>query len=404
MKRGSFLLENKRWKNIFHFLFHIDHFIVTILAIVLLYVFALFTFNVSFMKPIATAIKNLSMSDVFFKIQNSTSQLENNELITIVDMTELTSRGDIGQLLLDINSLEPMVIGVDLIFEGIKDDLEGNLQLEEAIMEVSDKAIFAFKLINYIPSQKIFDSSVNSYFHAFFPISEAYANVSDNMSGNTIRILTTSQRLNNDTVYSFAAKIAQKMGVNFDAQNKNIMINYSPTSFPVISYKDIFKYPELIKNRIVLLGTMTEEADMHLSPLGKTPGIEIQAYSLLTLLEQKNIRNVGSIATWLIAFFLCYSFEIFLGLVSVFIGKQKPPVNYFLADSKIPIRIFSLLWLALLTFGAFVLFVQCGLYIDTVLILTLSALVVETRRLYGAIMKALAVNYSNRWIDYSLFK
>ena len=170
MKRGSFLLENKRWKNIFHFLFHIDHFIVTILAIVLLYVFALFTFNVSFMKPIATAIKNLSMSDVFFKIQNSTSQLENNELITIVDMTELTSRGDIGQLLLDINSLEPMVIGVDLIFEGIKDDLEGNLQLEEAIMEVSDKAIFAFKLINYIPSQKIFDSSVNSYFLSFFTI------------------------------------------------------------------------------------------------------------------------------------------------------------------------------------------------------------------------------------------
>lgn len=374
------------------------------MAFIIMAIFALFTFNTSFMSPLAKALKNLSMTDAFFKIQNSTSVPDTCQLITIVDMTELTSRGDIGQLLSDINDMHPACIGVDLIFEGEKDDIEGNVILEEAVAGMMDYTFFSCKLTNYDQQTKSFTNSVNSYFKSLFSIKEGYANIADDMEQSTIRTCVTSLELKNKKIESFPAAIAHFMGTAYPGEEETIIINYKPIVFPTISYKDIHKNKELIEGHIVLVGTMTEEQDMHLSPLGKMPGLEIQAYSTLTLLEHKEIKHLSRATNVIIAFVICYLFELILGLLAIAITKSSPAHKIFMSESKIPIRIVSLLWITLVTFASFFIFTNYSIYIDTVIIITLLALIVEGRRLYGAIIKAWSVNHKSKFTNHSLFK
>lgn len=56
-------------------------------------------------------------------------------------------------------------------------------------------------------------------------------------------------------------------------------IEYSHTDFFTISHRDVMKYRNVIKDKIVILGTINEEADTHITPLGKMPGMKIQAFA-----------------------------------------------------------------------------------------------------------------------------
>lgn len=386
------------------YLFHIDHLIITLMAFFIMGVLALFTFNTSFMSPLAKSLKNISMMDVFFKIQNSTVTPDTCQLITIVDMTELTSRGEIGELLMDIYKMNPTCIGVDLIFEGEKDDIEGNLLLEEAVSNITDKTFFSCKLTDYDQQTESFKKSVNSYFKPLFPIKEGFANITDNMEKATIRTCTTSLKFKNESIKSFPAAIAKFMGTENSGKQEFTTINYEPVVFPCVSYKDIKNNRDLIEGHIVLVGTMTEEQDMHLSPLGKMPGLEIQAYSTLTLLEHKEIIHFSKATNICIAFILCYMFELLLGLLTLVISKSSPSHKIFMSESKIPSRIISLTWVTLVTFAFFFLFAKYSIYADTVLIIALLAFVTESRRQYGAIIKSLTVKHKNKLINNSLFK
>lgn len=363
------------------------HFVITVLSCAIIALLSLFTFNISFMNPIANAIKNMSMTDVFFKIENSTSVPDTCHLITIVDVTELTSRGEIGEVLLSIYEMNPVVIGVDLIFEGEKDDIEGNLILENAVDQISPKTIFANKLIDFDVQKGVFTNSVSSYFHEAFSLSEGYANVTDDMEKATVRTFTICQTENKEQRYSLPAQLAKRMGARIDGLTGEMTINYSPTLFPVVSYKDINTSKHLLENHIVIVGVM-EEQDMHLSPLGKTPGIEIQAYSTLTLLRQKNVKIVSIVICCIIGFVLCYIFELLLDITSIWFEGRKSQFAIFIREAEIPLQVVSFLFLIIVTLCSFVLFVNKGIYIDTILILALLIFVIESRNLYNAFMKA----------------
>ena len=53
------------------YLFHIDHFLVTTLALVLLWLLSIITFNLSILDPVADALDEFSITDVFFEIENN---------------------------------------------------------------------------------------------------------------------------------------------------------------------------------------------------------------------------------------------------------------------------------------------------------------------------------------------
>ena len=203
------------------FLIHLDHLLITLLACLIMLVLGAFTFKTSLMSPVAKALKNLSVTDIFFNIENSTMPADTCDIITIVDMTELTQRGDIGKLLSEIGDMNPLCIGVDLIFQGEKEDVEGDIILEEAISSIYDKAVFSEKLTSYDNKGNEFTSTVKSYFCEVIPTENAYTNITDNMEKSTIRELTISERMNGEIIKSFAAKIAEKVGADINNSNKN---------------------------------------------------------------------------------------------------------------------------------------------------------------------------------------
>lgn len=371
---------------IIKFIFHRNHLFVTLLTGLIAMLLTVITFKTPALSPVAKSLKNISITDLFFSLENKYIKADTCQSIVIVDMTELHSRADIGNLLTEINDAQPKAIGVDLIFEGEKDDLEGNVILEQAVEEVSPKAVFTNKLTNYDEKHKRFGALVASYFRDVIPISEGYANVTDNMENSTIRDLTITQMSTLGKQSSFAAQVAKKVGIKADGK-KNLVINYSPVVFRVIPFDKVYANRSLLKSKIVLVGTMTEEQDMHLTPLGKMPGVEIQAYSLLTLLEHKDIVYVSTVASIAIGFILCYIYELLFSLVAIFVKTRGEKTRIFLTESRIMLNLLSFIYIPGISLLSYFLFAKWNIYVDMVIVLVMVAFVGFSRRLYYATVK-----------------
>ena len=143
---------------------------------------------------------------------------------------------------------------------------------------------------------------------------------------------------------------------------------------------------------------------MHNTPLGKMPGLELQAYSLLTLMEHKGIWEIPSWANWLLAFLLCYLFELALDIPYQFIvRKNESPLCGFLKESNVINLLTFFLWTALVCWLMYLLFVRKSLTLSGGLFLILLALVCEGRELFRALIKGLRAKYASaRFVETSI--
>lgn len=387
------------------YLLHIDHLIITISAFLLLWLLGVITFSLDILNPVADALDNFSITDVFFDIEHSGSEPEQSDLITLVDMTELHKRGDIASLIEDINLNDPILVGVDLIFEGVKDDYLGNELLEGSVQAISDRAIFSKKLINYSSESNTFTGSVRSFFIDSLMIEEAYTNLNDDMAGNCIRDFSIKLSNNGAEVLSFPAKIAAVFDESVKTlDEKEMLINYRNVVFPVVKWDQIAEKSNLIEGHIVLIGTMTEEQDMHMTPLGKMPGLELQAYSLLTLLEHKNIKKVPGWLKWLFAFLVCYLLEVSVDALNRVMEKRATSVPMLFFKEANLLSVILLFVFIVITCGLFFfLFTKHGVLMEGGVILALLALVYESRDLYEAFIHALNEKYNWGFVKNSLF-
>lgn len=387
------------------FIFHIDHVAVVILSFMLWWGLLLCVYNISFLNPVGRALDNFSMSDMFFEIENNKGKADTCQLITLVDMTELHTRADIGKLLDEVNSIHPFCMGVDLIFEGEKDDQFGNIVLESEVVKLSDNTFFAQKLTEYDPTQNSFTASVRSYFTSFLPIQEAYTNFTDNLEHTNIRALTLRQNLHGESVLSFPAALANYIDPEFVGQKQNdLTINYKHTIFPSLRYDEVLAHPDMIANHIVLIGTLNEEQDMHLTPLGKMSGMMIHAYSLQTLLEHNEIHHLPWVADFLICFIICWLLQITLTALSRLNAKYKNNgVIFFLNKSNLLTGTVWVLWLILFNYALYICFSRHHIILDATMLFAMMAILLEGREIYSAIINALAKKYHWQFIENSLF-
>ena len=328
-------------------------------------------------------------------------------MVTLVDMTELYSRGDIANLFEEINNCNPLFVGVDLIFEGEKDDRVGNEILEGAVAGLYGKSVFSRKLIDFDSTEETFTNSVRSYFADRIDFDEAYTNLNDDMAGSCIRDFSISQTLCGKKVLSFPAKIASVFDDSVaELTNEEFLINYKNVKFPVVPYNEIDENSDLIDGHIVLVGTMTEEQDMHNTPLGKMPGLELQAYSLLTLLEHKGIKEVPQWLTWVLAFLICYLLELTIDAISRIVNRHnKSVLMVFLKESNVVAIVMLFIWVAIVCWLMFMLFVKHNVSISGGVILGLMALVCEGRDLLKSFVKAIGAKYEdNKFVETSLLK
>ena len=372
--------------------------IITILAFVLVSSFALIALKLPFMGPIAEAIKEFEMTDVYCQILQDTNDddEEVSDDITIVDMSELYSRRDLAKALVDIEKQNPKVIGVDIVFEGLKEDSVGDEMLTRIALE-NTNIVFSYKLLDYVNDSIGHADTVHSFFvDESDSINEGYTNMPRNLYGGIKRKLSLGEKVEGRLMPSFIAKVsAMYEGRQVkDVSKKTININYIPKRFRVVEADSISVHPEWIKDKLVLFGAMKDEYDMHYTPLGKMAGVELLGYSIETLLQKTEVEEVCGWLMIAISFLLVLLTQVVFSLYTSFARKRKNRVARFLMSATFMRSYLMFIWIALWMWVAFILFYLYDIWLDLGWALSAIAFLLLAQSIYDEFREAIKTKES----------
>lgn len=276
--------------NAWHILtYRMRHVWVSILAACLVGIYAGIAMNFSFLNPVSQALKDFSVTDIYY--QALADEPANNYAITVVDMTKMYTRHEVAEMLYDIMACNPKVVGVDLVFQDIRDDFEGNDMLVD-IASTYDNIVFSFY------RQDVYDNKeteVHSFFADSLNVTEGFTDMPRGLYGKMKRKVPLVGESYGKPAYSFSSAVA-----NMYAEEEIVdltpreaqSINFSPTTFAIVPGDSVMFHPELIQDRIVLIGGINRLEDMHDTPLGKLNGTVLLAYSIQTILDNNEVRNL----------------------------------------------------------------------------------------------------------------
>ena len=373
----------------------LDYTGICLIVFLLAYLLVYASLNLSIFNPLKQALEDFKMTDVYFELMRSDKEKELNKDIVLVDVTKLTSRDSIAQAIVDINSCSPKVLLIDLIFERPSFDQVDDISLVNAIEAGKDREILSSKLTDYNPDKKAFTNLTMSFFHEIGDFKWAYSNVDQTRPGGCIRHYSLSQKLNDKPFYSMAYTAAcAYMGI--EPEEKNVdqrLIVYDDTDFLAITSDKILENKNLLKDKLVILGTLEEEADMHISPIGKLPGMKILAYSALTFMNHRNISSMGFFTSLVMAFFVCF----FCAWAGHKIRKK------YLNITSYVLKFFYFFVTAFLVWMAFLVFVHLDYDINLIYSLLGLALVEEGRLQYSSLVKTLCKRTKWKFIRKSIY-
>lgn len=278
-----------------------------IVAVLIAIMFGNAFVNFSVFNPVKRCFDDFSMTDVYYQITNSETNKNISDKIVILDITKQYKRGDIAKTINEVSAQNPSLVVLDVIFEGIKDDFAGNDSLIEAVLRTRN-LIADSKLIDYDVKKDCFNGICSSFFQTGIDIPYGYGNLVDNMEKCTIRKYSMAENLENRQIYSLSTLTAYtylKEKPVFAGHGVK-SIDFTPMIFPIVSCDSIAENKELLKNKIVIIGTSYEEADMHYTPLGKMSGVNLQAYMVQTQLNHTETTDMSTWVSMLWGVIMCY--------------------------------------------------------------------------------------------------
>lgn len=357
------------------------YFAVTILAFCLVGVYAMAAFNLKVFNPIAEILDDYSFTDFYYKLQAGAGVQDTSRIVTIVDMTELRKRRDFADLFMEVNALKPKAVGVDVVFEGYKEeDLEGDTLLDMAVKQLQ----------NFVFSYKIIDSMDGETVHSFFTpsdsVTEGFTNMPRQLYGGMKRSVSIGREVGGVVQPSFIKRVADiYAGQEVTAlADKDLNINFSPKYYRVVPYDSIFENRELIEDHLVLIGAMKEEGDMHYTPQGKIAGVELLAYAAETMLMQSEIKHASTGVTIIVSFFVVFFSVILLSKYKDFTTKKKS-LGHVLLSTSLVRGLLVCGWVSVIVWITFLLFCRYNYSISLVIAMSAIALIYMATNLYDSI-------------------
>ena len=320
--------------------------------------------NLSFLNPVAQIMKGFSLTDIYYHVLQEYGTADTSRVVTIVDMTDLTDRGRIADVLGEIDSLHPKGIGVDIVFEGWKPDTLGDMRM----MEVADgcnSVVFSYRLRDYVNDSIGYAEETHSFFADVVPIKEGFTNYERSLYGGIKRTANLALRSGGVERHSFVYELAQ---IYTDGHLKHglqdLNINFRTTVFRVIPADSVRLYADYIHDHIVLYGAYREMNDMHYTPLGEIPGIELLAYSIQTLLEQTEVHHPSLLVTIVMSFLVVLITYIWRSKYLQWAKSRKSGwVSYFLTTTFL-VGLLMFIWTAVLVGVAFLIFCLTGVSLN----------------------------------------
>lgn len=353
---------------------------ITVLAYLILGLYALVALNLKVFNPVAKAIGNFSFEDFYYYILGSSSEQDTSRVVTIVDMTELTSRRDLAKTMAEITSLNPKVLGVDIVFEVLKEDSIGDQMLAEAAK--ATHGVFSYKIIDRT------DEEVHSFFTPCESLTEGFTNMPRHLYDGTKRNLSIGRKHQGELRPSLIKLLADKYAGEevMPLADKELRINFSPIHYEVISYANVLSNRNLIEDRVVLLGAMKEENDMHITPLGKMAGVELLAYGVETMLKHNKVR-VAPIWLMIIISFLVTQMVVIIRLSYITFAKKQHPLLRSFLTLELVISLVVFTTVAFIVWIGFILFCKYNVSVNLAYGIAATACIYNATNLYDTIVE-----------------
>lgn len=275
--------------------------------------------------------------------------------ITIVNIDNC-NRDQIAEVLEILSICEPAVIGLDVMFA---EPRENDERLLEAIASCRNIVM----PIGVAPTDKdnsLFCVTDTAFFYpAYHKAPHGVTNLPTKYAGGTVREFEKYFPLDDgrEKLPSFSVAVAEMYAPEAvsDMQKrggKTELISFPSHDYRIYNPDEIADHVADLNGKIVLVGAMTEQPDLHSTPVhSQMAGIAIHARAISTILNGDYLVRASRPANWGLAFLLC--------LIIIF-------TNLSLAgDTKgLIMRLTQLGLIYLLIVAGYTLFVEKNLIID----------------------------------------
>ena len=336
----------------------LTYFITTLLAFFSVWILAVAAMNFSLLSPVAQAVREFSMTDVYYHVMSESQPTDTSRLITIVDMTYVEGRRKLARAMEAIMEQQPKVMGVDILFEGHRNDTLADRHITD-IAQKYPNMVFSEKLFQYIDEDTGYAELCQPFFtDSIEGLHMGYANIERSLYSEIKRKLSIGQRVQGVVRPSFVTSVmnAYADSIAVPVVQRDLNINFTPTIFPVIDASDIEQNAELLKGRIVLLGAAHDETDTHYTPLGRMSGVRLMAYSLQTLAGQHEVRPMPTWLKAILSFLLVLVTQILLIHYQQWAKSRKSKIMSFFLTSTFIVGLLIFSWMAFRVWGGFMLF------------------------------------------------
>lgn len=374
-------------------MFRKRHIIVSLIAaslsVVLLFSARGFLGMISLLNPVERALENFRMTDLFCDAEIGGAPQDTSEVITIVDMSEVFDRAKLAEIIECIDTLQPAILGVDIRFDGEREDSVGNKRLIEAVFCTTSPIIWASELSDWSDEERQFTKVLHSFFvDRGVEVEEGFTNVQHDINGGTVRTYGIQRQVKGHASYSLPARLAVAMTRDTTVlkEARDCNIRYSSTHFPIVRYDKITENSDLIRNHIVILGAIDDKRDTHYSPMGPISGISIIAFAVNTIINDIAPRELSFGWTILLSLLLIWLAEVlheaFLWLMGLFKWSSM------IAERGILDGIYTLLYIVLvLVLIDYAVFKLTNFYYDTAFIIMSIFLLDTSREIYNLIIE-----------------
>ncbi|MDE6237264.1 MAG: CHASE2 domain-containing protein [Muribaculaceae bacterium] len=303
------------------------------------------------------------MSDFYNRIRSGQSINPLSDDIIMVNVDTVYDRAELASLITTISKNSPEIIGIDLLFEENKDEMADSVLIQA--LSTADNIVVGQRYDESL--QAICKDFVSEYCP---DVNRGIVNLTTKTRHGIVREFTSF--LGQDVAHPSLAvamlkKISSSKYNELLQKDRNILIRFQPEEYMVVEPDEIRQHPQIVKDKIIFVGTITDEYDLHSTPLSDDyPGVQIHANILSMVLHDDYVDKHSRIYTFI------------LGIISALILTFMYVRLH--STQNLVIRVIPILWLAAMVYLGCLAFNKWGLYINapqTILIASLALVVLD---------------------------
>ncbi|MDE6340716.1 MAG: CHASE2 domain-containing protein [Muribaculaceae bacterium] len=325
--------------------------IATLMALGFTYIVKYDIMSISFFAPMEKAA-DFSFGDFYTAVSKNDNCLDYVGGVVMVPV-DSCSESEVADVIRKVDSLNPAVVGFDIIYSG------------KPCAKDSELAMALAECRNLVMPVYLKDENGNktivheSYMDTIVTPSLGYAVINvagDDNSFTTVRKFRRKTDVEGDDIMTLPVALVarsqpEKIEELYSQRDDDLLIRYLQQVDTV--YPSQLNDNSFIEGAIVLIGNLQDYSDMHITPIGNhTPGLLIQGLSVATILSGDYIWTPNKLESFLIGAVLCY----LIAFVYFRLGEMtvKPII----------IRIAQLLILILMIIGGSYAFHYCNVDMD----------------------------------------